>query len=107
MTRSKSPWSSFRFKKSKKEEAEVAGGAAGGGAEAMRDYLEEEDAMRTIGKLLGARSSGLGPEMAGSGSDFSVMASWLRLLILGTLVIFLHEETIHVSKLILLLCVLT
>lgn len=51
--------------------------------------------------------SGLGPEMAGSGSDFSVMASWLRLLILGTLVIFLHEETIHVSKLILLLCVLT
>ena len=58
MTRSKSPWSSFRFKKSKKEEAEVAGGAAGGGAEAVRDYLEEEDAMRTIGKLLGARGSG-------------------------------------------------
>ena len=58
MTRSKSPWSSFRFKKSKKEEAEVAGGAAGGGAEAVRDYLEEEDAMRTIGKLLGTRGSG-------------------------------------------------
>ena len=57
MTRSKSPWSSFRFKKSKKDEAEVAGGAAGGGgAEAVRDYLEEEDAMRTIGKLLGARA---------------------------------------------------
>ena len=56
MTRSKSPWSSFRFKKSKKEEAEVGGGAAGGGAEAVRDYLEEEDAMRTIGKLLGARA---------------------------------------------------
>merc|ERR1719325_469084 len=54
MTRSKSPWSSFRFKKSKKEEAEVAGGAAGGGAEAVRDYLEEEDAMRTIEHADGA-----------------------------------------------------
>ena len=70
MTRSKSPWSSFRFKKSKKDEAEVAGGAAGGGgAEAVRDYLEEEDAMRTIGKLLGARAGdgGIGFWLLGDG----------------------------------------
>ena len=52
MTRSKSPWSSFRFKKNKKE----AGGqeAAAGGAEALRDYLEDDDTLRTIGKTLEA-----------------------------------------------------
>ena len=47
MTRSKSPWSSFRFKKSKKE---PEGSEAPAGAEALRDYLEDDDTLRTIGK---------------------------------------------------------
>ena len=47
MTRSKSPWSSFRFKKSKKE---ADGSDTAGGAEALRDYLDDDDTLRTIGK---------------------------------------------------------
>ena len=48
MTRSKSPWSSFRFKKNKKEAEGQETAAAG--AEALRDYLEDDDTLRTIGK---------------------------------------------------------
>ena len=59
MTRSKSPWSSFRFKKNKKE-AEGQEAAAATGAEALRDYLEDDDTLRTIGKTSGG-SRGGGP----------------------------------------------
>ena len=59
MTRSKSPWSSFRFKKNKKE-AEGPEAAAPTGAEALRDYLEDDDTLRTIGKTSrGSRGGGL------------------------------------------------
>ena len=47
MSRNKSPWSSFRFKKNKKEEE---GPEAAAGAEALKDYLEDDDTLRTIGK---------------------------------------------------------
>ena len=47
MSRNKSPWSSFRFKKNKKEEE---GPEAASGAEALKDYLEDDDVLRTIGK---------------------------------------------------------
>ena len=58
MTRSKSPWSSFRFKKNKKEAEGQE--AAAGGAEALRDYLEDDDTLRTIGKTSrGSRGGGL------------------------------------------------
>ena len=57
MTRSKSPWSSFRFKKSKKE---ADGSDTAGGAEALRDYFDDDDTLRTIGKTsLGTRGGGL------------------------------------------------
>ena len=57
MTRSKSPWSSFRFKKNKKE---AEGPDAPTGAEALRDYLEDDDTLRTIGKTSrGSRGGGL------------------------------------------------
>ena len=58
MTRSKSPWSSFRFKKNKKEAEGQEASATG--AEALRDYLEDDDTLRTIGKTSGG-SRGGGP----------------------------------------------
>ena len=60
MTRSKSPWSSFRFKKNKKEAEGQETAAAATGAEALRDYLEDDDTLRTIGKTSGG-SRGGGP----------------------------------------------
>lgn len=60
MTRSKSPWSSFRFKKNKKEAEGQEAAAAATGAEALRDYLEDDDTLRTIGKTSGG-SRGGGP----------------------------------------------
>ena len=73
MTRSKSPWSSFRFKKNKKEAEGQETAAAG--AEALRDYLEDDDTLRTIGKT---------PE-ALEVADIMVM-DWALLYSLGILI---------------------